>query len=47
MDVVINLSRNIIKENVDNTLNELTEKGLVKEVITKSGEVGYTLNQSK
>jgi len=47
MDVVINLTRNIIKENVDNTIDTLKDKGIVKEVITKSGEVGYTMNQSK
>ena len=47
MDAVINLTRNIIKENVDNTIDSLKDKGIVKEVLTKSGEVGYTMNQNK
>lgn len=38
------VAKDIIRENVDATLNELTEKGLVNSVVMDNGEVGYELN---
>jgi len=47
MDVVMKLTKSIIKENVDSTLSGLKDKGIIKEVITENGEVGYSMNQNK
>ena len=40
------VSKDIIRENVDTTLNELTKKGLVKSVVMDNGQIGYELNTS-
>ena len=40
------LAKDIIRENVDTTLSELTAKGMVNEVVMDNGELGYELNQN-
>ena len=39
------VSKMIIKENVDNTLDGLVDKGLVEEVATSDGVTAYKLNK--
>jgi len=49
-DVSINMAfdliKDIVRENVDTTLSELMDKGLIKAVPTDNGEVGYVLNET-
>tara|TARA_B100001057_G_C22851969_1_gene951333 strand:- start:3096 stop:3410 length:315 start_codon:yes stop_codon:yes gene_type:complete len=40
------VSREIVKENINNTLDELEGKGLVKEVTTEDGNTGFVLNKN-
>jgi len=47
MGVVMKLTKSIIKENVDSTLGVLKDKGIIKEVITENGDIGYSMNQNK
>ena len=47
MDVVMKLTKSIIKENVDSTLSGLKDKGIIKEVITENGDIGYSMNHNK
>ena len=44
--IAFDLTKDIVRENVDNTLIELIERGLVREVITDDGEVGYIMNDN-
>ena len=41
IDIAYQLTKDIVKENVDNTLSDLIDKGLVKEVINDDGEIAY------
>jgi hypothetical protein len=40
------VSREIIKENINTTLDELQSKGLIKEVTTEDGNTGFELNKN-
>ena len=40
------VSREIVKENINSTLDELESKGLVKEVTTEDGNAGFILNKN-
>ena len=46
MDLVMEITREIIKENVDNTVSELKDKGILNEVETEDGDIGYVLNEN-
>ena len=46
MDLVMEITKEIIKENVDNTVSELKDKGILNEVETEDGEIGYVLNEN-
>ena len=39
------VSKEIVKENINSTLDELESKGLVKEVTTEDGNTGFILNK--
>jgi hypothetical protein len=39
------VSREIVKENINSTLDELQTKGLVNEVTTDNGNTGFILNK--
>tara|TARA_A200000159_G_scaffold163421_1_gene189592 strand:+ start:32 stop:346 length:315 start_codon:yes stop_codon:yes gene_type:complete len=39
------VSREIVQENINTTLDELESKGLVKEVTTEDGNSGFVLNK--
>tara|TARA_B100001063_G_scaffold20681_1_gene15894 strand:- start:297 stop:611 length:315 start_codon:yes stop_codon:yes gene_type:complete len=39
------VSREIVQENINTTLDELESKGLVKEVTTEDGNSGFILNK--
>ena len=39
------VSREIVKENINTTLDELESKGLVTEVTTEDGNTGFVLNK--
>tara|TARA_B100000768_G_scaffold54792_1_gene53305 strand:+ start:16 stop:387 length:372 start_codon:yes stop_codon:yes gene_type:complete len=40
------VSREIVKENINTTLDELQTKGLVNEVTTENGNSGFVLNKN-
>ena len=40
------VSKEIVKENINNTLDELQTKGLVNEVTTDNGNTGFVLNKN-
>lgn len=46
MDLVMEITKEIIKENVDNTVSELKDKGILNEVETEDGDIGYVLNKN-
>ena len=46
MDLVMEITKEIIKENVDNAVSELKDKGILDEVETEDGEIGYVLNEN-
>jgi len=46
MDLVLEITKEIIKENVDNTVSELKDKGILNEVETEDGDIGYVLNEN-
>ena len=46
MDLVMEITKDIIKENVDNTVSELKDKGILNEVETEDGDIGYVLNKN-
>ena len=39
------ISKDIIRENIDSTLDRLQSKGIVNEVTTESGDTGFILNK--
>tara|TARA_R110001606_G_scaffold2228_3_gene9444 strand:- start:1131 stop:1496 length:366 start_codon:yes stop_codon:yes gene_type:complete len=39
------VSKDIIRENIDSTLDRLQSKGIVNEVTTESGETGFIMNK--
>ena len=45
IEMAFNLSKEIVRENVDTTLSELIDKGMVTEVVTETGEIGYVLTE--
>lgn len=45
IDIAFNLSKEIVRENVDTTLSELLDKGMITEVVTETGEIGYVLTE--
>jgi len=45
LSIAERVSKDIIRENVDDTLNELMDKGLINAVTTEDGELGYELNK--
>jgi len=46
MGLVMEITKEIIKENVDNTISELKDKGILNEVEIEDGEIGYVLNEN-
>ena len=40
------VSKEIVKENINTTLDELQTKGLVNEVTTDNGNTGFVLNKN-
>lgn len=46
MSIAEQVAKDIIRENVDTTLSDLKDKGMINEVQMDNGETGYELNQN-
>jgi len=45
LSIAEQVSKDIIRENIDDTLGDLVDKGLIKTVTTEDGEIAYELNK--
>jgi len=45
LSIAEQVSKDIIRENIDDTMGDLVDKGLIRAVTTEDGEVAYELNK--
>lgn len=46
LDIAFNVSNQIMLENIDKTVSELTDMGLVESVVNEDGEIAYKLKEN-
>jgi len=46
LDIAFNVSNQIMLENIDKTVSELTDMGLVESVVNENGEIAYKLKEN-
>lgn len=46
LDIAFNVSNEIMLENINKTVSELTDMGLVESVVTEDGEIAYKLKEN-
>lgn len=46
LDIAFNVSNEIMLENIDKTVSELTDMGLVESVVNEDGKIAYKLKEN-